>query len=86
MLTIPLTLLQVAACAYVLFICIMVLNAMSLFTRHAMRVAYILLAAGALAGIHSAVAAPRFSDGLLAAGVALFLACNGRREDANRTA
>lgn len=86
MLTIPMTLLQAASCAYILFVSVMVLNTMSLFTRHMIRVAYLLLAVGAAAGIHTALSAPSFSYGLLAAGVALFLACNERRHHANRAA
>lgn len=81
-----LTALQAASCLYVLFICVAALNAMGLYTRHMMRAAYLLLATGSLAGIHSAISQPSVANSVLALGVALFLACNARRQNANRTA
>jgi len=81
-----LSMLQATACAYVLFIAVLVLNAMGPYTRHTMRISYVLLAAGALAGVYSAITAPNFGNGLMALGVALFIACNERRSNAHRAA
>lgn len=86
MLIILLTVWQIAACFYVLFVCVMVLNAMSQMTRHAMRFAHLLLAAGAVAGVHSALVHPDLSSSLLSSGLALFLVCNERQKNANRPA
>lgn len=71
-----LTVMQIAACAYVMFVCVMVLNAMNHSTRNAVRYSYLALATGALAGI---VNGPTISGVLFAWGVALYLACNERR-------
>lgn len=82
MLTIPLTLAQAAACAYVLYVCVMVIHAMTGGTRHLIRLAYLLLAAGALVGVISAIPSPSIANALMAGGLALFLAGNERRQNA----
>lgn len=79
MLNIPLTLAQAAASLYVLFICVMVLHAMTRSTRHLIRLTYVLLGAGSLCGAVTALSAPTFANALLVLGVALYLACNERR-------
>jgi len=74
-----LTTIQVAACGYVLYICIMVLNAMSKDTRLTVRGSYLALSFGSMAGI---VGEPSLPNAVYAIGVALFLACNERRHHA----
>lgn len=76
---IPLTLAQMAACGYVLFICLMVLRVMTHSTRHLVRLSYLFLSAGALAGIITGLETPSFPNAIMAIGVALFLAVNERR-------
>ena len=51
----PLILAQAAACAYVLFLCVMALRIMSPSTRHLIRLSYLFLGAGALCGAVTAV-------------------------------
>lgn len=77
---IPLAAAQVAACLYVLYICVMVLHAMSGTTRILVRLSFLLLSAGALSGAVTALANPSFTNTLMAIGLALFLAANERRE------
>lgn len=84
MLTIPLTLAQASASAYVLFVGLMVLRKMTHATALRWRTAYLLLSAGALYSGISSIPAPSVSNALLAAGVAIFLACNERRNRATQ--
>lgn len=79
MMTIPLTLAQVASCGYVLFVCLMVLKAMLPSTRLLVRVSYLFLSTGAFAGIVTGIESPTFASALLGIGTALFLAVNERR-------
>lgn len=76
-----LTSIQVAACGYVLYVCCMVLNAMTKNTRHTVRWSYLALSFGSLAGI---VGEPSLSGCVYAIDVALFLACNERRHHASQ--
>lgn len=79
MMTIPLTLAQVASCGYVLFICLMVLKAMLHSTRMLVRVSYLFLSTGAFAGVVTGIESPTFTNALMGIGLALFLAVNERR-------
>lgn len=79
MFTIPLTLAQAAASLYVLFICLMVLRAMSGSTRHLVRLAYLALSTGALCGAVTSISAPTITSAVMATGMALFLVCTERR-------
>jgi hypothetical protein len=81
MLTILLTATQIAACAYVLYICIMVLNSMSKATRHMVRWSYLALSGGAFAGI---ISEPSWPACMLAIGVAVYLTCEERKGDASQ--
>lgn len=68
-----LDIIQIAACAYVLWVCVTVLNKMDPTTSHLWRCVYLLISAAAVIGIINGVTATAF---VLAVGIAIFLAVN----------
>ena len=80
-----LSLAQGAFCAYVLVLVVMVLNAMSHRTLAAFRFSYLLLGIGSVDGLYHSMTAPSLQMVCMSAGMAIFLAYNGRRCDASKS-